>query len=157
MDTAPGPAFLTKATPLLLESQQLTRQLVSALSLLSTSSYTAVAGSRSTLDTLAGAVSTASLASTHLAQAIALNPLDGMSHPGPAVDEDAIRQARQADAQNDIADCLAEAMADLDLAATCCTYGAGAIVRDLAQPRPAAPATGRAPASRAAVPTGRAR
>ncbi|MFF7438960.1 hypothetical protein [Streptomyces sp. NPDC008122] len=92
-----------------------------------------MAGSRSTLDTLASAVSTASLVSTHLARAIAVNPLDGMSHPGPAVDEDAIRRTRRADTQNDIADCLSEALMDLDLTATCCSYAVGGIARDLAQ------------------------
>ncbi|MEV4943627.1 hypothetical protein [Streptomyces zaomyceticus] len=131
MDKAPGPGFLSTVTPLLLESQQLTRQLVTALSWLSTSEYVTVPGSRSTLDTLTATVSSAALVTTHLAQAISVNPLIGASLPGAAVDEKAVRQARETDAESSIVECLAEALHDLDLTATCCSYAATSIGRAL--------------------------
>jgi hypothetical protein len=135
----PGPGFLSKVTPLLLESQQLTRQLVTALSRLSTSEYVTVPGSRSTLDTLTSTVASAALVSTHLAQAIAVNPLIGVSLPGAAVDEEVVRQSRETDAESGIVECLAEALHDLDLTATCCSYAATSIGRALERAEAAMP------------------
>ena len=139
LDKKPGPGFFAEVTPLLLESQQLTRQLVAALSHLSTSEYATVPGSRSTLDALTAAVGSATLVSTHLAHAIATNPLVGASLPGAAVDEEAIRQAREAAAQSGVAECLAEALHDLDLTATGCSYAATGIVRNLEHAEAAIP------------------
>ncbi|MFJ7164049.1 hypothetical protein ACIQUV_00915 [Streptomyces globosus] len=139
LDKTPGPGFFAEVTPLLLESQQLTRRLVAALSHLSTSDYSTVPGSRSTLDSLAATVGSAALVSTHLAQAIAVNPLDGLSLLGAPADEVAIRQVRETDARDAVEECLAEALHDLDLTATC-SYAASGIARNvgLAQARHAA-------------------
>ncbi|MGW7303998.1 hypothetical protein ACWGI1_00280 [Streptomyces sp. NPDC054835] len=131
MDKTPGPVFLATVRPLLLESQQLTKQLVAALLILSASDYTTVPGSRSTVDTLASAVGSAGLVTTHFTQAIASNPLDGINSPGLPADERAISRARRADAVADIEECLDNALHDLGTAATSCSYAASAIVRDL--------------------------
>ncbi|MFI8102111.1 hypothetical protein [Streptomyces sp. NPDC086023] len=103
------------------------------------SEYATAPGSRSTLDTLTAAVGSAALVSTHLAQAIAVNPLVGASLPSAAVDEEAIRQARETDARSNIVECLAEALHDLDLTATCCSYAATGIGRNLDQTEAAMP------------------
>ncbi|MFI9210205.1 hypothetical protein ACIGW7_18965 [Streptomyces sp. NPDC053253] len=133
LDWAPGPGFLTVSTPLLLTSQQATDDLVAALTALSSSPYTAVPGSRATLNTLTGAVATASLASLDLAQSIAANPLDGLSLPGSPADEGAIRQVRHAEARIDIKKYLQEATESFALASVCCGYAASGITRDLHQ------------------------
>ncbi|MFE2011148.1 hypothetical protein [Streptomyces sp. NPDC059491] len=139
MDKTPGPGFFAEVTPLLLESQQLMRRLVAALSHLSTSDYATVPGSRSTLDSLAATVGSAALVSTHLAQAIAVNPLDGLSLLGAPADEVAIRQARETDARDAVEECLAEALHDLDLTATCCSYAASGIARNVGLAQAAMP------------------
>ncbi|MEU2231279.1 hypothetical protein [Streptomyces vietnamensis] len=139
MGKTPGPGFFAEVTPLLLESQQLTRRLVAALSHLSTSDYATVPGSRSTLDSLAGTVGSAALVSTHLAQAIAVNPLDGLSLLGAPADEAAIRQSREADARDAVEECLAEALHDLELTATYCSYAASSIARNIALAQAAMP------------------
>ncbi|MFG3038093.1 hypothetical protein ACGFYZ_14400 [Streptomyces sp. NPDC048330] len=88
-------------------------------------------GSRHSLDALAAAASAASSGTTCLAQAIAANPLDGAGFPGPPADENAIRHARNAEAVPLIAEHLADAASDFDLAATCCAYIASGIAEDV--------------------------
>ncbi|WP_143065973.1 hypothetical protein [Streptomyces sp. CC53] len=128
---SPGTDALTKIAPLFRTSQRLTSDALTELSALDGSAYTAVPGSRHTLDALAAAVSAASSGTTCLAQAIAANPLDGSGFPGPPADENAIRQARNAEAIPLIAEHLADAARDFELAATCCAYIASGIADDV--------------------------
>ncbi|MFF2567270.1 hypothetical protein [Streptomyces sp. NPDC058084] len=128
---APGSDALAKISSLLLRSQQVTAGTLAELSALDGSSYTAVPGSRPAMDALAGAVAAASSASTDLAQAISANPLEGAAFPGPPADEDAVREARHAEAIPVITEHLADAAYGFDLAATCCAYVATGITHDL--------------------------
>ncbi|MFJ8888164.1 hypothetical protein ACIRJR_32845 [Streptomyces sp. NPDC102402] len=104
------------------------------LSVLDGSQYTAVPGSRVTLDTLSGITTSASIAASQLARAIGDNPLDGAAFAdGPPADEEALRQTRHTEAAPVLAKSLATAAQHLELSATCCQYTASAIVRDLTE------------------------
>ncbi|MFE9725938.1 hypothetical protein ACFYQ5_20660 [Streptomyces sp. NPDC005794] len=103
------------------------------LSVLDNSQYTAVPGSRFSLDTLSGVTASASIAASQLARAIGDNPLDGADFAGPPADEESLRQTRHAEAAPALAKSLATAAQHLELSATCCQYTASAIIRDLTE------------------------
>ncbi|MFF8482004.1 hypothetical protein [Streptomyces antibioticus] len=133
---APGPEALRQLAPLVLASQELVGKTILRLSALSTSPYTAVRGSRASLDALGAAVAGASLVSCDLAHALAANPLEGIGYDGPQEDEAGIRRARHADAAPDMADHLAQATRQLQLCETAFLYLANAIPRDLDRSAP---------------------
>ncbi|MGW4289677.1 hypothetical protein ACWEIK_22405 [Streptomyces sp. NPDC004673] len=97
------------------------------LAALDGSPYTAVPGSAQALDALASVVHAASVASTHLAEAVSHNPLRGASFAGYPSDA----HARHQEAVPAVGRCLGEAMHELDLASTGCSYIAHGIERDL--------------------------
>ncbi|WKV82533.1 hypothetical protein HBB06_30680 (plasmid) [Streptomyces sp. SNU607] len=69
------------------------------LSVLDGSQYTAVPGSRLSLDTLSGVTASASIAASQLARAVGDNPLEGADFAGgPPVEEESVRQARHTEA-----------------------------------------------------------
>ncbi|MET8714881.1 hypothetical protein ABZV52_17145 [Streptomyces sp. NPDC004735] len=104
------------------------------LSVLNGSQYTAVPGSRLSLDTLSGVTASASIAASQLARAVGDNPLDGADFAGgPPADEESVRQARRTEAAPVLAKSLATAAQHLELSATCCQYTASAIIRDLTE------------------------
>ncbi|MFI6808141.1 hypothetical protein ACIBO6_24525 [Streptomyces luteogriseus] len=123
--------------------QQLTSKIVSTnalvhramecLAALDGSQYTAVPGSCPSLEALASVVLAASLAASDLALALEANPLEGAPFPGPSADEAAVRKARHAEAAPTMAEHLANAAHQLDLAHTGCYYLASGITRDLKQ------------------------
>ncbi|MFG2592288.1 hypothetical protein [Streptomyces sp. NPDC048438] len=104
------------------------------LSVLDGSQYTAVPGSRVSLETLSGIIASASIAASQLARAIGDNPLDGADFAvGPPTDEESLRQTRHTEAAPVLAKSLATAAQHLELSATCWQYTASAIVRDLTE------------------------
>ncbi|MEU2476960.1 hypothetical protein ABZ571_04365 [Streptomyces sp. NPDC013130] len=104
------------------------------LSVLDGSQYTAVPGSRVSLETLSGITASASIAASQLARAIGDNPLDGaVFADGPPADEESLRQTRHTEAAPVLAKSLATAAQHLELSATCCQYTASAIIRDLTE------------------------
>ncbi|MFC9502750.1 hypothetical protein [Streptomyces sp. NPDC057002] len=121
--------------------QQLTRRVVAThdpvqramerLAALDGSQYTAVPGSRPTMEALASVVDAASVAASDLARALLANPLEGAPFPGPPTDEAAVRRARHAQAAPAMAEHLADAAHQIDLAHTGCSYLANGITRDL--------------------------
>ncbi|MFE5298106.1 hypothetical protein [Streptomyces sp. NPDC056632] len=150
---SPGSDALTKITPLIRTSQQLTTDTLAKLAALDGSAYVSIPGSRHALDALAAAISAASSGTTCLTQAIAANPLHGVGFPGPPADEDAIRHARNAEAVPLVTEHLADAASDFDLAATCCAY----IASGIADAVRAHPAHSRTPTPTAATPRRHAR
>ncbi|MFD3420116.1 hypothetical protein [Streptomyces decoyicus] len=128
---APGTEALRQLTPLVLKSQELVGKALMPLSALDGSPYTAVSGSRQSLNTLGAVVSSASLASSGLAHALAANPLDSTGFAGPHHDEDSIRNARHARALPEMIGYLADAAHLLDVCETACHYLATGITRDL--------------------------
>ncbi|QNA72121.1 hypothetical protein C8250_009595 [Streptomyces sp. So13.3] len=123
---------MRRIEPLILKAHDLVGNSILQLSALDGSQYTAVPGSRASLDALSSVVSSVSLAGTDLAHALAASPLDGASFGEPADDEDGIRQARHAHALPVMADHLHNATQQLELCATACRYVASGFDRDLA-------------------------
>ncbi|MER0483134.1 hypothetical protein ABR737_33180 [Streptomyces sp. Edi2] len=128
---APGTEALRQLTPLVLKSQELVGKALMPLSALDGSPYTAVSGSRQSLNALGAVVSGASLASSGLAHALAANPLDSTGFAGPHQDEDSIRNARHARAVPEMIGYLADAAHQLDVCETACHYLVTGITRDL--------------------------
>ncbi|MGA5265829.1 hypothetical protein [Streptomyces lydicamycinicus] len=128
---APGTEALRQLAPLVLKSQELVREALLPLSALDRSPYAAVSGSWQTLHGLGGVVFAASQASWDLAQALAVNPLDGIGFGGPRQDEDSIRSSRHARAVPEMAGHLADAAHRLDMCETACHDLATGIARDL--------------------------
>ncbi|WP_432104143.1 hypothetical protein [Streptomyces sp. bgisy091] len=130
----PGSELLRQVGPQILAIHELVSRALVRLSVLERSQYTAVPGSRLSLDTLSGVTASASIAASQLARAVADNPLDGADFTdGPPVDEESMRQARRTEASPVLAKSLATAAQHLDLSATCCQYTASAILRDLTE------------------------
>lgn len=127
----PGTDALTQISPLLLQAQNLTAQTLARLNALDSSPYTAVPGSRFRLGTIAGAVASAAVAASDLSTALLHNPYEGMGFPGPPVDERTVRAVRHAEAVPIMTGHLADAVHQLDTAATCCHYAATGITDDL--------------------------
>ncbi|MFI7094766.1 hypothetical protein [Streptomyces lydicus] len=128
---APGTEALRQLTPLVLKSQELVGKALLPLSALDGSPYTAVAGSRQTLNALGAVVSGASLASSGLAHALAANPPDSTGFAGPHQNEDSIRNARHARAVPEMVGYLADAAHQLDMCETACHDLATNIARDV--------------------------
>ncbi|MFF3332744.1 hypothetical protein ACFYWX_24810 [Streptomyces sp. NPDC002888] len=129
----PGTDARQQLTSKILSTNELVQQAMERLAALDGSQYAAVPGSRPALDALASVVSAASIAASDLACALDANPLEGAAFPGPPADETAVRKARYAEAVPVMAEHLANAAHQLDLARTGCYYLASGITRDLKQ------------------------
>ncbi|MEU9383451.1 hypothetical protein AB0D38_21785 [Streptomyces sp. NPDC048279] len=137
----PGTDARQQLTAKIVDTNELVQQAMCRLAALDGSQYTAVPGSRPALEALASVVLAASLAACDLALALEANPLEGAPFPGPpgapfpdtAADEAAVRTARHAEAVPAMAEHLANAAHQLDLAHTGCYYLASGITRDLKQ------------------------
>ncbi|MFJ9033608.1 hypothetical protein ACIRQP_34920 [Streptomyces sp. NPDC102274] len=124
--------MLQQLSPRILAVHELVGRTLVRLSVLDGSQYTAVPGSRASLETLSSVVASASVAASELARAVAGNPLDAAFFPGgPPVDDVAVRRARHAEAAPLLAESLTTAAHHLDLCATSCRYTASGITRDL--------------------------
>ncbi|MGA5200600.1 hypothetical protein [Streptomyces variegatus] len=137
----PGTDARQQLTAKIVDTNELVQQAMLRLAALDGSQYTAVPGSRPALEALASVVLAASLAASDLACALEVNPLEGAPFPGPPgapfpdtpADEAAVRTARHAEAVPAMAEHLADAAHQLDLAHTGCYYLASGITRDLKQ------------------------
>ncbi|MFD9925818.1 hypothetical protein ACFWZK_06540 [[Kitasatospora] papulosa] len=134
LDPEPGSDLLRQVGPQILAIHDLVSRSLVRLSVLDGSQYTAVPGSRLSLDTLSGVTASASIAASQLARAVGDNPLDGADFAGgPPADEESVRQARHTEAAPVLAKSLTTAAQHLELSATCCQYTASAIIRDLTE------------------------
>ncbi|MEU9396948.1 hypothetical protein AB0D86_44030 [Streptomyces sp. NPDC048324] len=129
----PGTNARQQLTSKIVATNELVHRAMERLAALDGSQYTAVPGSRPSLEALASVVLAASIAASDLACALEANPLEGAPFPGPPADEAAVRQARHAEAVPAMAEHLADAAHQLDLAHTGCYYLASGITRDLKQ------------------------
>jgi hypothetical protein len=129
----PGTPARQQLTSKIVATNGLVHRAMERLAALDGSQYTAVPGSRPSLEALASVVLAASLAATDLALALEANPLEGAAFPGPPADEAAVRKARHAKAAPAMTEHLTEAAHQLDLAHTGCYYLASGITRDLKQ------------------------
>lgn len=129
----PGTDARQQLTSKIVATHELVQRAMERLAALDGSQYTAVPGSRPALEALASVVSAASLAASDLACAMLANPLEGAPFPGPPTDETAVRKARHAETVPAMAEHLADAAHQLDLAHTGCYYLASGITRDLKQ------------------------
>ncbi|MGC5244242.1 hypothetical protein ACPXCH_31290 [Streptomyces albogriseolus] len=138
---APGTHARQQLTAKIVDTNELVQQAIFRLATLDGSQYTAVPGSRPVLELLASVVSAASVAAADMACALEANPLEGAPFPGPPgapfpdtpADEAAVRTARHAEAVPALAEHLANAAHQLDLAYTGCYHLASGITRDLKQ------------------------
>ncbi|MFE9970231.1 hypothetical protein ACFYRD_05585 [Streptomyces hirsutus] len=132
LNAHPGSEMLQQVGPKILAIHELVGRALVRLSVLDGSQYTAVPGSRSSLETLSEVIASGSLAASQLARAVADNPLEAAAITGsPPVDDAAVHQARHAEARPLLAKSLTTAAHHLDLCATCCRYTAAGIARDL--------------------------
>ncbi|WP_326812267.1 hypothetical protein OIE62_07765 [Streptomyces scopuliridis] len=132
LDAQPGTAMLRQLGPKILAIHELVGRTLVRLSVLDGSQYTAVPGSRTSLETLSSVVASASVAASQLAIAVADNPLEAAAFPGgPQADDVTVRRTRHAEAAPRLAESLTTAAHHLDLCATCCQYTASGIARDL--------------------------
>ncbi|MER5215354.1 hypothetical protein ABT063_33610 [Streptomyces sp. NPDC002838] len=129
----PGTDARQQLTAKIVDTNELVQQAMFRLAALDGSQYTAIPGSRPALELLASVVLAASVAASDLACALEANPLEGAPFPGPPGDDAAVRTARHAEAVPAMAEHLANAAHQLDLAYTGCYYLAGGITRDLKQ------------------------
>jgi hypothetical protein len=137
----PGTDARQQLTAKIVDTNELVHQAMFRLAAVDGSQYTAVPGSRPGLEALASVVLAASLAASDLALALEANPLEGAPFPGPPgapipdtpADKAAVRTARHAEAVPAMAEHLANAAHQLDLAHTGCYYLASGITRDLKQ------------------------
>ncbi|MEU9246956.1 hypothetical protein [Streptomyces sp. NPDC048385] len=129
----PGTDARQQLTAKITATNELAQQTMERLAALDGSQYAAVPGSRPALEALASIVVAASVAASDLASALFANPWEGAPFPGPPADETAVRKARHAEAVPAMAEHLADAAHQLDLAHTGCYYLASGITRDLKQ------------------------
>ncbi|WP_435058205.1 hypothetical protein [Streptomyces sp. bgisy060] len=113
-----SPRTFDRAGSLFLGSQRITAELLAVIQTLAATPYAELAESRPVLADLTATVVAASSASTHLAIAVAADPLDGTGVPGPP-----------SEAFADVQDALAEAVHCLDVASANCTHAAFAVTR----------------------------
>jgi hypothetical protein len=129
----PGTDTRRQLTSKILAVNGLVEQLMGRLDTLDSSQYTAVPGSRPSLELLASVVRTATIASSELATVLLENPLEAAAFPGPPADEAAVRAARHEETAPKMAEHLASAAHKLELAYTGCYYLATGITRDVDQ------------------------
>ncbi|MDF3140893.1 MULTISPECIES: hypothetical protein [unclassified Streptomyces] len=128
----PGSEMLKQLAPKIAQAHELTGRALGRLAALDGSQYTAVPGSRATLEALSSVVESASVAALDLASAVADNPLEGTAFAGgPPLDDNTVRKARHAEAAPRLAEALGRVAHQLDLCATGCLYTASGIVGDL--------------------------
>ncbi|WP_282695211.1 hypothetical protein [Streptomyces sp. CC208A] len=132
LDSLPGSDALHQLTPRILDIHELVGRTLVRLSVLDNSQYTAVPGSRASLNALLSVLEAASTAASALSAAVAANPLDATGFDGgPRNDDTAERQARHAKAMSILAKNLSRAARQLALCATGCRYTASNITRSL--------------------------
>ncbi|NGO45123.1 hypothetical protein G6048_24185 [Streptomyces sp. YC419] len=129
----PGSDARQQLTSKILATHARVQQAMERLAALDGSQYTAISGSLPALEALSSIVSAASFAASDLACAVDANPLEGAPFPGPPVDAAAVRRVRHAEAVPAMAEHLADAAHQLDLASTGCYYLASGITGDLQQ------------------------
>ncbi|MCQ9185647.1 hypothetical protein KMT30_42795 [Streptomyces sp. IBSBF 2953] len=129
----PGTDTRRQLTSKILAVNGLVEQLMERLAALDGSQYTAVPGSRPALEALASVVHAATTAASDLATVLLENPLEAAAFPGPPADEAAVRAERHAEAAPKMAEHLANAAHELDLASTGCYYLARGITHDVKQ------------------------
>ncbi|MEU8522414.1 hypothetical protein [Streptomyces sp. NPDC048577] len=112
------PRTFARAGRLFLGSQRITAELLAVIQTLAATTYAELAESQPVLADLTATVVAASSASTHLAIAVAADPLDGAGVPGPP-----------SEAVTDLQDALAEAVHCLDVASANCAHAAFAVAR----------------------------
>ncbi|MET9761748.1 hypothetical protein ABZ016_22250 [Streptomyces sp. NPDC006372] len=130
---APGTDARQQLSSKIVATNELVHRAMECLAALDGSQYTAVPGSRPALEALASVVYSATVTSSDLAAVLLENPLEGAPFPGPPADEAAVRKARHEKARPAMAEHLADAAHQLDLAHTGCYYLASGITRDLKQ------------------------
>ncbi|MGW7169955.1 hypothetical protein ACWGH3_32695 [Streptomyces sp. NPDC054884] len=137
----PGTGACQQLTVKIVDTNELVQQAMFRLAALDGSQYTAVPGSRPALELLASVVLATSMAAADLACALEANQLEGAAFPGPPsapfssspTDEAAVRTAQHAEALPAMAEHLANAVHQLDLAHSGCYYLASGITRDVKQ------------------------
>lgn len=132
----PGTDARQQLTAKIVDTNELVQQAMFRLAALDGSQYTAIPGSRPALELLASVVSAAGIAACDLACALEGAPFPsppGAPFPGSSADDAAVRTARHAEAVPAMAEHLANAAHQLDLAYTGCYYLASGITRDLKQ------------------------
>ncbi|MFJ1551494.1 hypothetical protein [Streptomyces sp. NPDC088246] len=122
--------MLQQLGPQILSVHELVGRTLVRLSVLDGSQYTAVPGSRASLETLSEVVASASVAASQLARAVADNPLEAAAFAGTP-DDAATRRARLADSAPVLVKSLTTAVHHLGLCAACCHHTASGIARDL--------------------------
>ncbi|MFF8918315.1 hypothetical protein ACF08M_34710 [Streptomyces sp. NPDC015032] len=130
LDGRPGSELLKQIGPQILSVHELVGRTLVRLSVLDGSQYTAVPGSRSSLETLSEVVASAAVAASQLARAVAGNPLEAAPFT-ETPDDAATRQARLANSAPILAKSLTTAVHHLALCAACCHHTASGIARDL--------------------------
>ncbi|MGW2689573.1 hypothetical protein ACWC6I_41270 [Streptomyces sp. NPDC001414] len=130
-----GTDALQRISPLLLKAQELTAAVLVRLSTLDSSTYTRLAGSRSSLECLASVAVASTLAGNDLASALFANPYDGAPFDGYPAEDASTGTTRHSQALPKMARHLADAAHQLDLSATGCRYVATGITHDLGAAR----------------------
>lgn len=130
LDSQPGSELLKQLGPQILSVHELVGRTLVRLSVLDGSQYTAVPGSRSSLETLSEVVASAAAAASQLARAVADNPLEAAAFAGTP-DDATTRRARLTDATPVLAKSLTTAVYHLRMCVACCHHTASGIARDL--------------------------
>ncbi|GAA4781858.1 hypothetical protein [Streptomyces ziwulingensis] len=125
----PGTDARQKITTAIVTTNRLVERALERLEALARSQYTAVPGSRPSLEALASVVHTATTAAGYLATALSGNPAGGAPFPGWTGGQDTRHQT----ASTALPKHLAKAAHQLDLAFTGCYYIARGIPQDVRQ------------------------
>ncbi|MFK0121159.1 hypothetical protein [Streptomyces sp. NPDC090994] len=125
----PGPDAQQKITTVIVATNALVERALERLDALAGSQYTAVPGSRPSLEAMASVVHAGATAARDLAAALSENPAQGAPYPRSSPDQ----AVQHAAASNTVAEHLAEAAHHLEHAFTSCYYLARGIPRDLQQ------------------------
>ncbi|MGW3835104.1 hypothetical protein [Streptomyces microflavus] len=131
LEIAPGRPTLDTLSTLFYRAQGTATRLAAEVTGLNGSPYTRVPGSRESLDALRAGVSTASLAASDLAHALAATPLEGIRFGGPTEHDEQFRDQERNEAVPVLTEHLQEAARQLELCSTVCHYVAHGISKDL--------------------------
>lgn len=125
----PGADARQKITTAIMTTNRLVGRALERLEALARSQYTAVPGSRPSLEAMASVVHAATTAAGGLAAALSENPAGGVPYPGSSTNQD----TKYKTAPSAIPKHLAEAAHQLNLAFTGCYHLARSIPRDFQQ------------------------
>ncbi|CAL9417051.1 hypothetical protein [Streptomyces sp. enrichment culture] len=125
----PGADTRQKIATVIVTTNRLAERALEQLEALARSQYTAVPGSRPSLEAMTSVVHAATTAAGGLAAALSENPAGGVPYPGSSTNQD----TKYKTAPSAIPKHLAEAAHQLDLAFTGCYHLARSIPRDLQQ------------------------